>query len=134
MQYQNEHEEAYVSRALTNTETRYAQIGKELLVIMFTLEKFYQFTFGLQVKFQSDHKSLEVILQNLLATALRRLQGMILKAQGYAFSVTYKEGKEMLLADTLPRAYLNEPKKQKDLEHINMLDFILTRKERLEKN
>ena len=37
---------AFASRALTDTETRYAQIEKELLAIVFSVEKFDQFTFG----------------------------------------------------------------------------------------
>ena len=37
---------AYASRALTDTETRYAQIEKEMLAIVFSLEKFHQYTFG----------------------------------------------------------------------------------------
>ncbi|KAL8597750.1 hypothetical protein ACOMHN_001709 [Nucella lapillus] len=103
---QNERPVAYASRALTDTETRYAQIEKELLAIVFAVEKFHQYTFGRQVKVQSDHKPLEAILQKPLASAPRRLQGMMLRVQGYDISVTYKKGKEMLLADTLSRAYL----------------------------
>ena len=37
---------AFASKALTDTETRYAQIEKELLAIVFSVEKFDQFTFG----------------------------------------------------------------------------------------
>ena len=124
---------AYASRALTDPETRYAQIEKELLAIVFSVEKFHQFTFGRPVKVQSDHKPLEAILQKPLSSAPKRLQGMMLRLQGYDISVTYKKGKEMLLADTLSRAYLNRPGEQEDIEHINMLDFVLIRKERFEK-
>ena len=49
---------AFASRALTDTETRYAQIEKELLAIVFSVEKFDQFTFGRTVYVQSDHKPL----------------------------------------------------------------------------
>ena len=124
---------AYASRALTDPETRYAQIEKELLANVFSVEKFHQYTFGRPVKVQSDHKPLEAILQKPLSSAPKRLQGMMLRLQGYDISVTYKKGKEMLLAVTLSRAYLNRPGEQEDTEHINMLDFVLIRKERLEK-
>ena len=50
---------AYTSRALTETERRYAQIEKEMLAIVFSLEKFHQYTYGRHVKIQSDHKPLE---------------------------------------------------------------------------
>jgi hypothetical protein len=41
---------AYASRALTNTETRYAQIEKELLSVIFGLERFHQYTYGRTVQ------------------------------------------------------------------------------------
>ena len=37
-----------------------------------------------------------------------RLQRMLLRLQRYDFSVNYKPGKEMVLADTLSRAYIPE--------------------------
>ena len=58
---------AYTSRALTETEQRYAQIEEEMLAIVFSLEKFNQYTHGRHVKIQSDHKPLESILKRSLA-------------------------------------------------------------------
>ena len=49
---------AYASRALTETETRYAQIEKEMFAIVFSLEKFHQFSFGRSDQVESDHKPL----------------------------------------------------------------------------
>jgi hypothetical protein len=63
---------AYASRTLTDTEQRYAQIEKEMLAIVFSLEKFNQYTYGRHVKIQSDHKPLESILKTSLACAPRR--------------------------------------------------------------
>ena len=48
----------YASRSLTDTETRYAQIEKEMLAIVFALERFNQDTFGRHVYIESDHKPL----------------------------------------------------------------------------
>ena len=64
---------AYTSRALTDTEQRYAQIEKEMLAIVFALEKFNQYAYGRHVRIQSDHKPLESILKKALACAPRRL-------------------------------------------------------------
>ena len=47
---------------MTNTEANYAQIEKELLTIVFTMEKFHHYTFFRHVIVQSDHKSLETIV------------------------------------------------------------------------
>ena len=50
----------------SNVETRYAQIEKELLAVIFGLEKFHTYTCGRKVTIESDHKPLEVILKKLL--------------------------------------------------------------------
>ena len=97
---------AYTSRALTETEQRYAQIEKEMLAIVFSLEKFNQYTYGRHVKIQSDHKPLESILKKSLACAPKRLQGMMMRLQKYDYEVQYESGTNLYLADTLSRAYL----------------------------
>lgn len=74
---------AFASRALTDTEQRYAKIEKEMLAIVFSLEKFNQYTYGRHVKIHSDHKPLKSILKKPLTNALRRLQGMMLRLQKY---------------------------------------------------
>ena len=52
---------AYASRAFTGAETRYAQIEKELLAVVWGLEKFHQYTYGRHSTIESDHKPLEII-------------------------------------------------------------------------
>ena len=114
---------AFASRALTDTETRYAQIEKELLVIVFSVEKFDQFTFGRTVHVQSDHKPLESILKKPLHRAPKRLQSMMLRLQRYDILVSYVSGKLLYLADTLSRAFKpsNQPSPQSDLETVCMI-------------
>ena len=54
---------AYASRALSNTEQRYAQIEKEMLAIVFSLQKFHQYTFGRKVVVHSDvHQEVSHVL------------------------------------------------------------------------
>ena len=43
---QANHPVAYTSRAQTDPETRYAQIEKELLAVVYGLEKFHTYTYG----------------------------------------------------------------------------------------
>ena len=64
----------YTSRALTETEQRYTQIEKGMLVSIFSPEKFNQHTYRPHVKIQSDHKPLESILKKSLACTPKRLQ------------------------------------------------------------
>ena len=107
---------AYASRALTDTETWYAIIEKEMLAIVFALERWHQFTFGRPVIVYSDHKPLEAITKKPLHIAPKRLQGMLLRALAYNIDVHYLEGKKMFLADTLSRAFLPADEKQVDSE------------------
>ena len=58
---------AYVSHALAYTETRYGQIEKELLAVVFALERFHQYTYGKTVDVEYDHKPLEAITQKALS-------------------------------------------------------------------
>ena len=99
---------AYASRALTPAETRYAQIEKELLAIVFACNCFDACLWQRLVNVETDHKPLEPIFTKPLAVTPQRLQRMLLRLQKYNLQVRYKKGKGMLLADTLSRAYLPE--------------------------
>ena len=99
---------AYASRALSSAETRHAQIEKELLAVVFAFTKFHQYVYSKDVIVESDHKPLEAILKKSLAAAPPRLQRMLLQLQKYSFTLHYKPGKEMILADTLSRAYIED--------------------------
>ena len=75
---QNGQPVAYASRALTPTETRYAQIKKELLAIVFGCEHFEAYTYGRDVvQVETDHQPLETILRKPLHSAPTRLQRML---------------------------------------------------------
>ena len=78
----------------------YAQIEKELLAIVFGVERFHQYTYGRRVVVDSDHKPLETIFGKPLASAPRRLQKMFMRLQRYDIDIQYKKGSEMYLTDT----------------------------------
>jgi hypothetical protein len=48
----------YASRALTETERQYAQIEKEMLSIVFGLERFERYVYGRDITVENDHKPL----------------------------------------------------------------------------
>ena len=96
---------AYASRSMTETEVNYAQIEKEMLAILFGVERFQQCVFGRSVKVDTDHKPLESIFRKSLLSAPKRLQRMLLRLQKFDLRVSYKKGSEMYLADTLSRAF-----------------------------
>ena len=96
---------AYASRALTPTERRYAQIVKECLSIIYGLERFDQYTYGRSIVVENDHKPLETIIQKPLNTVPKRLQSMMMRLSRYDVSLEYKPGPQMVLPDTLSRAF-----------------------------
>ena len=71
---------AYASKSLTDTETRYVNIERELLAIVFASHRFNTYVLGRPFTVESDHKPLE-IHQKSLASAPPRLQRMLLQLQ-----------------------------------------------------
>ena len=72
---------AYASKSLTDTETRYANIERELLAIVFACQWFNTYVLGRPFTVESDHKPLEMIHQKSLASAPPTLQRMLLQLQ-----------------------------------------------------
>ena len=122
---QDGHPIAYTSRALTETESRYAQIEKEMLAIVFSVEKFNDYTFGRRTIVYTDHKPLQSIVKKPLHRAPKRLQGMMIRLQKYDLEVRYERGNRMFLADTLSRAYLPScTQVESEFETINMMKYL----------
>ncbi|KAK3739351.1 hypothetical protein RRG08_041671 [Elysia crispata] len=94
---------AFASKSMTDTESRYANIERELLAVVFALERFHTYIYGKPVLVQSDHKPLENIQYKNLSKAPPRLQRMLLRIQPYNCTIQYKAGKEMIFADYLSR-------------------------------
>lgn len=123
---------AYASRPLTATERNYAQIEKELLSVVYGMEKFNQYTFGRKILVESDHKPLEIIYKKPLVAAPKQLQRMFLHLQKYDIKIIYKPGSTMYLADTLSRAHLGNDDRNEQcrdqifsvFEEINMVDYL----------
>ena len=72
---------AFASKSLTDTETRYTNIERELLAIVFACQQFNTYVLGRPFTVESDHKPLEMIHQKSLASAPPRLQQMLLQLQ-----------------------------------------------------
>ena len=104
-------------------EVNYAQIEKELLVIVFVCEKFDAYIYGCDcVRVQTDHKPLESIFRKELCTAPKRLQRTLLRLQKHSLDVTYLKGEKILVADTLSRAYLPEVNSRNFVRELEEVD------------
>lgn len=101
---------AYASRCLTKSEKKWAQIEKELLAIVFACERFHYFLYGRDFQVQSDHKPLATLINRDIDSVTARLQRMFMFLLKYpGLSIVFTPGKEMLVADCLSRAPLNDP-------------------------
>lgn len=95
----------YASKALNRTEQNYAQIEKELYACVFACEKFYMYIYGRHnVTIETDHKPLVNIINKPLVNAPPRLQRMLMRLQPYSFTLVYKPGRYLYIADALSRA------------------------------
>ena len=98
---------AYVSRALTPTERRYAQIEKEALAITYACERFQEYLIGKSFHINTDHKPLVPIFSSKSLDELPlRVQRFRLRLLRFQFSISHTPGKKLITADTLSRAPL----------------------------
>ena len=115
---------AYASRAMSSSESNYAQIEKELLAIVYGCERFNMYTYGAEIEVLSDHKPLESIFKKPLFKVPPRLQRMRLRLQKYNLKVRYVPGKFLYIADTLSRAFDQSNAPTDDDMHHDMEHFI----------
>ena len=59
--FQNDKPIAFASKALTPAETRYANIERELLAVVYGCEKFHSYLYGRSFVVKTDHRPLEQI-------------------------------------------------------------------------
>ena len=96
---------AYASRALNEREQNFSQIEKELLSVIYSMEKFHTYVYLKKITVITDHKPLITINKKSLASCPRRLMRMFLRLQNYDFDLIYQPGSTLVVADTLSRAY-----------------------------
>ena len=74
-----------------------------MLAIVFGVQRFHTYLYGRSFDVITDHKPLVMILNKPLASASPRLQRLMIKLQGYNFTIKYRPGKENDLSDGLSR-------------------------------
>ena len=120
---------AYASKALAPTQEKYAQIEKELLAVVFGCAKFAENIVGGDVTVESDNKPLEAIMKKpiCLHVAPLRLQRMLVQLQRFPrINVVYKRGENLLLADALSRAHLEEQLTNAEQLDVNLVEDVIS--------
>ena len=122
----------FASRTMTSAETKYAQIEKECLAVVFGLERFNQYSYGKEVIIQNDHKPLAAILKKPLCQSPKRLQSMILRIRRYNITFEYLAGKQLILADTLSRAALSSSEEPTLIHSVSATRYLSVSDSRLQ--
>ncbi|XP_014663369.1 PREDICTED: uncharacterized protein K02A2.6-like [Priapulus caudatus] len=94
---------AYASKSLSPCQAQYSNIERETLGLVFGITRFHTYLFGRDFKVLTDHKPLVTICAKPLTSAPPRLQRLLVKIQGYNFTIEHRPGTEMIISDTLSR-------------------------------
>ena len=97
---------AYASRTLLPSEHNYAQIEKEVLALIFGIQKFHQFIYGQQFTLITDHQPLLAILgpkRGIPSIAAARMQRWALVLSAYKYHIVYRSTRDHANADCLSR-------------------------------
>ena len=101
---QNNRPIAFASKSLTSSESNYSNIERECLAVLYGIQRFHHYLFGKHFIVITDHQPLEMIFLKPNKCASPRLRRMIIRTHGYNFTIKYRKGETMILADTLSRA------------------------------
>ena len=107
-----------MSKALTDTQSRYSNIERGILGMVTGVEHFHQYLFGRQFTLYTDHKPNENLVLKPLVDTSPRIQHLMLRLTQYHMNVEYKSGKHLLLSDCLSR--LSNPTTQEEDESLNL--------------
>ena len=95
----------YASRAMSDTEKRYAVIEKEALAATWACDKFSDYIIGSPFILETDHRPLVPLLSSTdLSKLPPRILRFRLKIMRYSPEVRYVPGNKQLTADALSRA------------------------------
>ena len=113
---------AYASKSLSEAEQNYANIERELLGVVFSLETFKHFTSGRQTNIITDCKPLTSLFSKCLANISPRLARMMLCISDYDTNVLYQKGSKMFLSDALSRLSSHNVRqgKQSEIKGLNI--------------
>jgi len=101
------HAIAYASKTLIGAQLNYATTKKELLAVVFAIDKFRSYLVGAKIIVYTDHAALKYLLSK--KDAKPRLFRWILLLQKFDLKIKDKKGIVNSITDHLSRMYFNNP-------------------------
>ena len=109
-QMQNSKVVCYASRSLTKTEQNYQNLEREALGTIWGMEKFHYFLYGKEFTLETDQRPLVSIYKKHMVDISPRVQRLIVRSFPYQpFTVVYKKGRDIPVADALSRVTPMDP-------------------------
>lgn len=102
----------WASKKLTDVEKRYGITEKEMLAVVWGIEKFEYELRGRKFHLITDHKALEFIRSKAVFEN-DRVNRWIERIQEYDFTIEYNKGETLVAPDALSRVYMEDDEKEK---------------------
>lgn len=96
---QQHHPIAFLSKTFSPCNQALSVYEKEMLVVLFAVEKWWHYLLGQHFTILTDHKTLKHLLDQRITTSTQHL--WLSKLLGYNYSVEYRPGHLNTFADTL---------------------------------
>ncbi|XP_019414654.1 PREDICTED: uncharacterized protein LOC109326422 [Lupinus angustifolius] len=98
---QNNHPIAFISRMLNQQQQALSTYEKELIAVVFVVQKWRHYLLNKHFIIRTDHRSPKYILDQRLTTDFQ--QKWLVKLMEFDFSIEYKLGRENVVVDALSR-------------------------------
>lgn len=94
----------YASRKYTPTETRYSTFQQEMGCVVWSLERFQEYTMGYKVIVETDHRNISFVKRSVMPQLAR----WRMRLESFDFDVHYRCGALQQVADGLSRSAYDE--------------------------